>query len=168
MLRADTPGTDYAVVGVTTAPVIVDSGVSAGASYLYAVVAQDTSFNRSTPSEPLSVTAAKREVAVTFTVTVPKGTPATATVYIAGDFQGWNPASTPMTKVDDLTWTITLPFVDGAAPQYKYTRGSWEAVEKDAGCGELPNRTLSAAFGASGEQAVSDGVEKWRDLDRCG
>ena len=84
---------------------------------------------------------------MTFTVTVPPNTPPGDTIYIAGDFQGWDPGGTPMTKVDDVTWTITLPFTEGDAPQYKYTRGSWEAVEKDAGCGEIPNRTVPVTFG---------------------
>ncbi|MFN8622885.1 MAG: hypothetical protein U0869_19280 [Chloroflexota bacterium] len=73
-----------------------------------------------------------------------------------------------MTKVDDHTWSITLPFNDKTALQYKYTRGSWEAVEKDAGCGEIPNRTLTTDFAAGGTQAVADTVEKWRDIDACG
>ena len=95
----------------------------------------------------LSVDAKKRIVQVTFQVTVPADTPPTDTLYIAGDFQGWAPGQTPMTRVDASTWTITLPFEDGTSIQYKYTRGSWDAVEKDAGCGEIPNRTLTADFG---------------------
>jgi hypothetical protein len=73
-----------------------------------------------------------------------------------------------MTKVDDRTWTITLPFTEGDAPQYKYTRGSWEAVEKDAGCGEIPNRTVQVTFGEDGSQEVADEIAKWRDVDQCG
>ena len=62
----------------------------------------------------------------------------------------------------------TLPFTEGDAPQYKFTRGTWEAVEKDAGCGEIPNRTITATFGTDGTQLVEDTVEKWRDVDQCG
>ncbi len=70
-------------------------------------------------------------------MTVPPSTPATDSLFIAGDFQGWAPGQTPMTKVDASTWSITIPFEDGTSIEYKYTRGSWEAVEKDDGCGEI-------------------------------
>jgi hypothetical protein len=39
-------------------------------------------------------------VAVTFTVSVPAMTPTSDDVYIAGDFQGWDPGATPMTRID--------------------------------------------------------------------
>ncbi len=99
---------------------------------------------------------------------MPADTPSTDTLYIAGDFQGWAPGDTPMTQVDASTWTITIPFEDGTAIQYKYTRGTWEAVEKDDGCGEIPNRTLTADFSISADQVVQDPVSKWRDVDGCG
>ena len=116
----------------------------------------------------IAASAQTRAVAVTFVATVPPNTPAADTLFIAGDFQGWDPAATPMTRVDDRTWSITLPFTEGDAPQYKFTRGSWEAVEKDDACGEIPNRTLSVTFGAEGTQEVPDTIEKWRDVDQCG
>ena len=65
------------------------------------------------------------------------------------------------------TWAITLPFEDGTALEYKYARGSWEAVEKDAGCGEIPNRTLNVEYSSGGTMEVFDTIEKWRDLDQC-
>jgi hypothetical protein len=152
----------------TAEPGFIDTGVEAGTDYAYVVLAEDTSYNRSSPSAPLVATASDREVAVTFRVTVPDHTPGSDTIYLAGDFQGWDPGATPMTRVDATTWEISVPFEDGASPQYKYTRGSWEAVEKDAGCGEIPNRQLAVDFGAGGEQSISDTVAKWRDLDACG
>ncbi len=132
------------------------------------MLAQDTGFNASAPSAPLEVAASERIVSVELRVSVPANTGAEDTIYIAGDFQGWDPGSTPMTRQDDGTWTITLDFEDGTAIEYKYTRGSWEAVEKDAGCGEIPNRTLTVAHQGEGRQPVADRVEKWRDLDDCG
>ena len=146
----------------------VDVGVQGGAGYAYVVTAQDTSYNTSAYSPELAVTAAKRQVQVTFTVTVPDDTPAGDTVFIAGDFQGWNPGATPMTKVDATHWTISLPFEDGQHPQYKYVRGTWDAVEKDGGCGEIPNRTIPISYGDQGAQSVADVVAKWRDINHCG
>jgi hypothetical protein len=73
-----------------------------------------------------------------------------------------------MTQVDDVTWTTTLPFPDRESIEYKYTRGSWDAVEKDDDCAEIANRTLTTVYGGEGVQEVADRVEKWRDLSACG
>jgi glycosidase len=155
-------------IATTTGPVYQDTSVTTGTRYEYAVTAQDLAFNESPLSPSLSVDAAERVVAVTFRVSVPSNTPASDSLFIAGDFQGWAPGQTPMTRIDDSTWSITLPFEDGTSIEYKYTRGSWEAVEKDDGCGEIANRTMTADFGTSQEQVIEDVVDKWRDVDRCG
>jgi glycosidase len=168
VLRGKAAGGPYELIGTATEPRFTDNAVSTGAAYVYVVTAVDTSFNRSEPSAETSASAETRAVAVTFTVTLPAGTPPGDTIFIAGDFQGWDPAATPMTKVDDRTWSITLPFTEGDAPQYKYSRGSWEAVEKDAGCGEIPNRTVAVEFGTDGTMPVTDEVVKWRDIGQCG
>jgi glycosidase len=166
VLRGKDAGGPFKPIAEVTGTRYTDTSVGAGNTYRYAIVALDTSLNASEPGPAITVEAARRQVPVTFTVTVPAGTPPTDTLYIAGDFQGWNPGATPMTQVDPTTWTITIPFDDATPLQYKYTRGSWEAVEKDAGCGEIPNRTLVADHGA-GDQQVADTVETWRDLDGC-
>ncbi len=166
--RSGASGGPYATVGLSTEPTFTDATVHAGGTYYYVVVAQDTSYNRSPPSSEVVAAAASRQVAVTFTVHAPANTPPGDTLYIAGDFQNWDPGATPMTRVDALTWTITLPFTENAAPQYKFTRGSWDAVEKDAGCGEIPNRSITVTYGTAGTQAVDQQVDKWRDIDQCG
>jgi len=166
--RGTAAGGPFEQVGTSVEPRFTDDTIAVGGMYVYVIRAVDTSFNRSAPSPETSTRAETREIAVTFTVSLPANTPAADTIFIAGDFQGWDPAGTPMTEVDDRTWTITLPFTEGEAPQYKYTRGSWEAVEKDAGCGEIPNRTVQVTFGDDGSQEVADEVAKWRDVDQCG
>jgi glycosidase len=158
----------YVVVGRPTDPVFVDASVTPGAAYAYAVAAQDTAYNTSARSEALAVVARLRLVDVVFGVAVPPNTPSDERVTIAGDFQGWDPAATPMTLQDDGSWAITLSFPEGTALQYKYARGSWEAVEKDAGCGELANRSLTVEADDAGGQVVADTIDKWRDLDACG
>jgi glycosidase len=155
-------------IGAAIDPSFTDDTIDEGATYAYVVAAVDTSFNRSTGLKPIMAAAESRDVKVAIAVTLPSTTPPGDTVFIAGDFQGWDPGATPMTKVDDRTWTILLPFREGDAPQYKFTRGSWETVEKDAGCGEIPNRTITALFGTDGTPSVENMVEKWRDVDRCG
>ena len=168
VFRGSSPGGPYERIGAATEPTFTDDTVATGDAYVYVVAAVDTSLNRSAPSEEISASAQTREVAVTFVVTVPPNTPAADTLFIAGDFQGWDPAATPMTRVDERTWSITLPFVEGDAPQYKFTRGSWEAVEKDAACGEIPNRTVPVTYGTEGAQEVPSTVEAWRDVNQCG
>jgi hypothetical protein len=148
-------------------PLWTDTALTAGTSYRYSVVAQDTAFNASGPSEPLVVKAAEQLVTVTFRVTVPPQTPRDATLYIAGDFQGWAPGDTPMTQAGPDAWSIDLPFKEGTAIQYKYTRGSWEAVEKDEACGEIPNRTLTVDGSRGSSQVMEDAVARWRDTDAC-
>jgi hypothetical protein len=168
VLRAANAAGTFQAIGTTSDPVFADTSVEAGVGYAYAVVAEDTSYNQSAPSQPIEVDAARRDVAVTFRVTVPDYTPATDTIHLAGDFQQWDPGATPMTRVDDTTWEFTVPFEDGSIIEYKYTRGSWDAVEKDAGCGEIPNRRLEVTFDDDGGQVVEDIVAKWRDIDQCG
>lgn len=168
VLRGTSAAGPFERVGVTVEPSFVDEAVAKGASFVYVVRAQDTSFNRSAPSEPVSATVEQRGVQVTFRVTAPTNTPKDAQLYIAGDFQGWSPGTTPMTKDADGTWSITLPFAEGATPQYKYTRGSWDAVEKGSGCEEIKNRTITTTFGTDGTMLVEDAPAKWRDIDQCG
>jgi len=167
VLRGEGAAGPLEVIASPGVPLHTDTTVEAGQAYRYAIVAVDTALNLSTPSPELQISAAKREVAVTFTVTIPDRTTVTDTIFIAGDFQGWAPGATPLVQVDATTWTITIPFDDATPLQYKYTRGSWESVEKDAGCAEIANRTLTTDFGAGGVQEAADSVEKWRDLDAC-
>jgi hypothetical protein len=154
-------------IGVASEPTYTDESVAGGQTYLYRVRAQDTSYNRSGESPTIEVGAEARDVAVTFTVSVPENTPPGDTIYIAGDFQGWDPGGTPMTRVDAATWEITLTFPEATPLQYKYTRGSWLAVEKDDGCGEIPNRELTVQHGEEGALEQADTIGKWRDVDAC-
>jgi hypothetical protein len=154
-------------IATTSAPVFTDLTVVADTRYTYQVVAQDDGGDASPPSEPLDVLAEAPVVSLTFRVSVPADTPADAQLYIAGDFQGWAPGDTPMTQVDAATWSIDLVFESGTALQYKYTRGSWEAVEKDTECGEIPNRTLTVDGSLGASQTIEDVVGTWRDIAGC-
>ncbi len=153
-----------------------DGDVTEGQTYSYSVRAVDTSFNRSPASAPVSATAQQRIVDVTFNVTVPSSTDGTGrTVHIAGTLsrlQGglpdWNPGAVVLTRDDATHWHITLHGYEGTQLEYKYALGDWEHVEKDGACGEIPNRTLTLAYGASGTQTVSDTVLNWRNVSPCG
>jgi len=165
VLRATEAAGPFTVIAITTTPTYLDASVTAGTPYAYAVQAQDTAFNTSQASDQVNVIAEERLVDVVFTTTVPDYT--TDTVFIAGDFQGWNPAGTALTQLDDVTWAITLPFQDQESIQYKYARGTWDAVEKDDACAEIANRSVTTDYGTDGIQEVADHVARWRDLDEC-
>jgi hypothetical protein len=166
--RAATPGGPYLQVGTSVEAGFTDDTIVAGSTYSYVVTSEDTGFNDSANSPEVTAVATSRQVLVTFRVTVPAATPKDAIIYVAGDFQGWRPGATAMTHTSGATWEFSARFAEGAAVQYKYTRGSWDAVEKDAGCGEIPNRALLVSYGADGTLVAQDAVRKWRDLGHCG
>ncbi|GAB2853739.1 alpha/beta hydrolase-fold protein [Hymenobacter ruber] len=100
---------------------------------------------------------------VTFKITaVPANTPANATLYIAGTFNSWNPGSAAhaLTHNADGSYQITLPAATGTM-EYKFTRGSWAAVETNASNGSVPNRTYT--FGTAPATVLVQ-VLNWEDL----
>ena len=100
---------------------------------------------------------------VTFKITaVPASTPANATLYIAGSFNNWTPGSAPhaLTHNADGSYQITLPASTGTM-EYKFTRGSWAAVETTASNGAVPNRSYT--FGSSPATVLCQ-VLNWEDL----
>ncbi|MBU2690809.1 MAG: phosphonate ABC transporter ATP-binding protein [Candidatus Eisenbacteria bacterium] len=81
---------------------------------------------------------------LTFQVSVPPDTPDTSGLFIAGDFQGWNPASEThkLDRIDRRTYQITLSLPYEQHIQFKFTRGHWGVVEKGSHGEEIANRTL--------------------------
>jgi hypothetical protein len=176
VFRSDSAGGPYVMLARVTTDTYTDTAVSNGATYYYVVRSLDTSFNRSANSAEVSALVQLRTVTVTFTVTVPAGTDASGrTVYIAGfldrldgGLPQWNPGGVQLTRVDATTWTITFTGKEATQIEYKYTLGSWDYVEKDNGCAEIVNRTLTLNYGATGTQAVNDTVINWRNVSPCG
>ena len=104
-----------------------------------------TSSSVGEPSSSLeSKTSAENGVMVTFVVEVPDYTPEGDSIYIAGDFNGWNPGDEnyKLKRRADGKWEITLSFQKGRKIEFKFTRGSWETVEKGRNGEEIPNRVL--------------------------
>lgn len=80
--------------------------------------------------------------ALTYTVTVPTGTKA---CYITGEMNGWSPSATPLTKVNETTYTIDLPTATETM-KYQYLSGpDWQYIEKTAEGTSITDRTWSAA-----------------------
>lgn len=92
---------------------------------------------------------------------VPAATPAGASIYVAGSFNNWNPASVAhaLTRAADGTYEITLPPAAGPI-EYKFTRGSWATVETTADHAAVANRryTLGAAPATLTQQVLG-----WQD-----
>ncbi|NQX91258.1 MAG: hypothetical protein HRT74_03840, partial [Flavobacteriales bacterium] len=65
-------------------------------------------------------------------------------VHIAGDFQGWDPAGTPMVDQGNGIWTYTAMIEPNTAPQYKFINGNvWGQDEAVPGeCSVGGNREL--------------------------
>ncbi len=145
-----------------------DTTVVTDELYYYYVIALDTSFNHSVPSNTVSQTAEAKLVAVTFEITVPEWTP--GTVYLTryvnpdGTIGDWNPAATALTKISDTLWRGTFDILDGTSFEFKFTRSSWETVMKGAdGNEELSNLPLTVSYGANGTQLYEYTVLNWRD-----
>jgi len=86
-------------------------------------------------------------VTITLNVQVPAWTPASDTVYAAGsipELGAWDPAGAAMDRVDALNWTLELTLSEGTYFEYKFTRGSWDTVEKASDGSEIPNRSILA------------------------
>ncbi|MBN1640470.1 MAG: alpha-amylase [Anaerolineae bacterium] len=169
LYRADASGGPYVRIADVHPPSTVheDWDVVSGATYYYVVLATDTSFNRSAFSGEAMPVAQARPVQVTLRAALPETTPEGDDIYVAGSFNGWNPAGTLLVR-DGLTASITLTFDEGTQIEYKYTRGSWTYVEKGATCEEISNRQLTVLYGADGTMTVDDTVLNWRNTGACG
>jgi alpha-glucosidase len=77
-------------------------------------------------------------------------------VYLAASTNGWQ--HVPMTQVSPGTWRLTVTAPRGEWIDYKYTRGSWDTLEKAGDCSERPNRARLA-----GPRIQVDRVRAWRD-----
>src|SRR6188474_1039017 len=80
---------------------------------------------------------------------VPANTPPDSTIYIAGNFNDWDPGNEEyaLTNHQNGTYSITF-FPNPGSLEFKFTRGSWATVEGNAAGGFRPNRTLQYNGGA--------------------
>ena len=170
LYRRVVSGTYGAPTAVVTTTSYNDNGVTTGVPYSYVVRAVDNALNVSPDSNEVGATPTPQQVAVTFNVTVPAGTPVTSTVYIVGNqaaFCNWcNPHTVSLTLATTNVWTITLSFPEGTNLAYKYTLGSWNYVQKGGSCQELGDNTVSV--GNLPTQVVNNTVVNWRNVAPCG
>jgi predicted alpha/beta superfamily hydrolase len=100
---------------------------------------------------------------VTLRITaVPSNTPPSATVYLAGTINSWNPSSSNYIMQPDGVGALQITIPEGTGTvEYKFTRGSWSTVEGSANGGYLPNRTFT--FTGS-PQVINLTVLSWEDI----
>ena len=98
---------------------------------------------------------------IAIVVQAPESTPLTDPVYLAGDFQGWT-AGDPKWRLLPLGGNRhAIVFPDpGRRIEFKFTRGTWEKVEKGSLGEEIANRELAPTAGQSYRFAVAN----WADL----
>lgn len=109
------------------------------------------------------VAAAPAGAQLTIRATVPPGTPAGATIFVAGSFNGWNPGDSAfaLAPTPGGGFAITLPDSLRGRVEFKLTLGAWERVETTATGGGVPNREVTIP--ATGADTVTVRVEGWQD-----
>jgi len=104
------------------------------------------------------------EYRVTFKVIPPENTPVDASIYMSGSHNKW-PAEkgTLLTKNDDWTYSVTLSRPVGTVMEFKFTRGSWDSVEKGNNGEEIANRVYTFD---EGNQVVELKIQRWADIKK--
>lgn len=97
---------------------------------------------------------------------IPADTPADATLYVAGNFNGWAPGMAEYSLIDDGdgSWSLTISPPSGTV-EFKFTRGDWSSTEGNATGGFQPNHTL-IYDGSSTTESLS--ILSWEDLGSGG
>ncbi len=101
------------------------------------------------------------QVTVTLTNVPDYYTPLFNELYIAGNFNNWNPGDVnhQFVKNSNGTYSTQLSSTNGTAIEYKITRGNWATVETYANGISRPNRTYTYNDG----DQITINVENWED-----
>jgi len=99
---------------------------------------------------------------ITFHVVTDVPLPVGEQVFITGNqpaLGNWDPGGFPLTRVDDRSWSGTLPLPAETKIEYKITRGSWKTEEilEDATLPE--NKVIDAGSNYTAHHTVA----QWRD-----
>lgn len=96
---------------------------------------------------------------------IPINTPANSPIFIAGNFQGWNPGDVAYELIPqaDGTYEITIQ-PDIADLEFKFTRGDWNRTEGNESGSFLPNRI----YNYTGEKTIiSLEIASWEDVQEA-
>ncbi|MBK7434715.1 MAG: hypothetical protein IPI66_13020 [Chitinophagaceae bacterium] len=96
---------------------------------------------------------------IVFEVTVPSGHE-TDSIYLAGSFNQWDPKDTSyLLSPSGLARYARSVQLDSGSYEYKFTRGSWLAVECSPAGQDIPNRSLLV----SSDTTFSVTIAAWKD-----
>jgi predicted alpha/beta superfamily hydrolase len=112
----------------------------------------------------LSLLASAGRAQLTLRLTsVPAGTASNATVFIAGNFNAWNPGNPAyrLTRDEQGGYAITLPAEVRGPIEFKFTLGSWEQVEVDSAGRGVDNRRFTVP--AEGAVTWTGSIGGWQD-----
>ncbi|MDB5203451.1 MAG: hypothetical protein JWQ27_2860 [Ferruginibacter sp.] len=80
-------------------------------------------------------------------------------IYVAGNFNNWDPAKTPLSyNAADSSWNISLPYSPDAY-EFKFTRGSWDKVEANANGSDKENRVVKPGS----DSIIQVNIAAWKD-----
>lgn len=95
---------------------------------------------------------------------LPPSTPPNASIFIAGNFNNWNPGD-PVYQFRETNESYSLTFNNlppNTSIEFKCTQGSWEGVEGNASGEFLPNRVYHYA---GGRDTLRLSIESWERKD---
>jgi metallo-beta-lactamase class B len=94
---------------------------------------------------------------------VPSTTPQGVSVYVAGNFNKWNPGDSAyrMTADGKGNYMVALPDSVRGPIEFKFTLGSWDAVETDSAGADIQNRSVFVKPGSGGSYVGK--IAQWRD-----
>jgi predicted alpha/beta superfamily hydrolase len=90
---------------------------------------------------------------------IPINTPVDDHIYVAGNFNGWDPGS-PDYILENVGGEVYELLInpDPGLLEFKFTRGGWTSVEGNANGGYLPNRTYNYQ---GGEETLELSILSW-------
>ena len=72
---------------------------------------------------------------------IPANTPEDPQIFVAGDFQGWDPGNPTYQLEEQFDGSFLIEISPAPGPiTFKFTRGSWDTVEGNENGGFLPDR----------------------------
>ncbi len=89
---------------------------------------------------------------------IPKNTPSSEEIFIAGNFNEWNPSSDKMIKNENGNYSFTVNNFSGNI-EFKITRGNWLTVECNSNGKDIANRN----FNPKEKNIVEINVKAWKD-----
>lgn len=119
-------------------------------------------------SQEASIEAGRRLPAnLIITVKAPPSTPANDKIFIAGSHEtmgSWKADGAELIKVSEYTYRFAARLDKDCEIEFKFTRGDFGKVEKDAAGHEIPNRRLFFNFEA-GENKIDCEIGSWADIN---